>query len=93
MDFPCTKCGACCKNISDIKELESFDIGNGVCRHLDTQNNACKIYAVRPTICRINAMYEQEYRRLYSKEEFYALNIESCKILQEKEGVEQALRF
>ncbi|WP_302475946.1 hypothetical protein [Helicobacter bilis] len=29
----------------------------------------------------------------YSKEEFYALNIESYKILQEKEGVDKALRF
>ncbi|STQ86045.1 YkgJ family cysteine cluster protein [Helicobacter muridarum] len=93
MDFPCTKCGACCKNISGIKELESYNLGNGICKYLDMQNNLCKIYANRPIICRINAMYERDYKQLHSKEEFYALNIESCKALQEKEDIDKALRF
>lgn len=93
MDFPCTKCGACCKNIAGIKELESYDLGNGVCKHLDTQSNECKIYANRPMICRIETMYEKVYFRQYSKEEFYALNIEACKVLQEKEGVDKAFRL
>lgn len=34
--FPCTSCGACCKNIAGIKELESYDLGNGVCRFLES---------------------------------------------------------
>ncbi len=38
-------------------------------------------------------MQKEVYFRQYSKEEFYALNIESYKILQEKEGVDKALRF
>ncbi len=92
-DFPCTSCGACCKNIKGIKELESFDLGNGICKHLDMQSNTCKIYENRPEICRVSVMYEKMYFRQYSKEQFYALNIESCKILQEKEGVDKALRF
>lgn len=92
MDFPCTKCGACCKNISGIKELESYDLGNGVCRHLG-ENNECRIYADRPAICRVNVMYERVYRQIYSKEKFYALNIESCKVLQEKEQVDVKFRF
>ncbi len=35
--FPCTSCGAYCKNIAGIKGLESFDLGNGVCRFLDSK--------------------------------------------------------
>ncbi|MDY5185489.1 YkgJ family cysteine cluster protein [Helicobacter trogontum] len=93
MSFLCTKCGACCRNIRGIKELESYDLGNGVCTHLDIQTNQCKIYANRPMICRVEAMYEKVFFRQYSKEEFYTLNIESCKILQEKENVDKVFRF
>ncbi|ANV97456.1 flagellin N-methylase [Helicobacter enhydrae] len=92
-NFPCTSCGACCKNIAQIKELEAFDLGNGVCKHLDLASNLCRIYEKRPEICRIDRMYEKTYHRFYSKEAFYALNIKSCKILQEKEGVDMKFRF
>ena len=37
--FPCTSCGLCCQNISTVVELKEFDLGNGVCKHLDTLNN------------------------------------------------------
>lgn len=93
MDFPCTKCGACCKNIGGIKELQLYDLGNGVCKYLDMQSNECKIYATRPNICKVDVMYEKVYFLHYSKEEFHALNIESCKALQEKEGVDSELRL
>ena len=65
--FPCTSCGACCKNIAGIKELESFDLGNGVCRFLDS-NNMCSIYDSRPSICRVDIMFEKVYFKHYSKE-------------------------
>lgn len=93
MRFPCTKCGACCKNISGIKELESYDLGNGICKYLDMQSNTCRIYGNRPDICSVEIMYEKMYFRHYSKAVFYALNIESCKILQEKESVDSELRL
>ncbi|WP_104711452.1 YkgJ family cysteine cluster protein [Helicobacter felis] len=92
MGFPCTICGACCRNIGGVKELASFDLGNGVCRHLDPQTQRCLIYENRPQICRIDAMYEKVFYKHYSLEEFYALNLKACQILQEKEGVEEALR-
>lgn len=92
-DFPCTGCGACCKNISGIKELESFDLGNGICKYLDTQSNQCTIYDNRPDICRVEVMFEKVYFKHLDKETFYTLNIESCKILQDKENVEEKLRF
>ncbi|AQQ60520.1 flagellin N-methylase [Helicobacter bilis] len=90
--FPCTSCGACCKNIAGIKELESYDLGNGVCRFLDS-NNMCSIYDSRPSICRVDIMFEKVYFKHYSKEEFYRLNVEACKTLQEKESVKDELRL
>ncbi len=38
-------------------------------------------------------MYEKVFYKHYSLEEFYALNLKACQILQEKEGVEEALRI
>ncbi|OBV28588.1 zinc/iron-chelating domain-containing protein [Helicobacter sp. CLO-3] len=81
MGFPCSVCGICCKNIGGIKELEAFDLGNGVCKYLDSANR-CMIYSTRPDICNVKTMYEKLYHRHYSKEEFYALNLKSCEILQ-----------
>ncbi|WP_104708369.1 YkgJ family cysteine cluster protein [Helicobacter ailurogastricus] len=93
MDFPCTICGACCRNISGVKELAPFDLGNGVCRHLDTATQKCLIYDNRPQICRVDKMYEKVFCQHYSLEEFYTLNLKACQKLQEKEGVDEALRI
>lgn len=82
--FPCTSCGECCRHITNIPTLEEFDKGNGICIYLDEQTNLCKIYETRPEICRIDLMYEKYFNKKYSKNEFYQLNIESCKKLQEK---------
>ena len=72
MNFPCTHCGICCKNISNIAELKEFDKGNGICKYLNLQSNACEIYV----------SFEKVYRKFFSKSEFYALNISACEALQ-----------
>lgn len=82
--FLCASCGKCCRCIINIPELEEFDKGNGVCIHLDAETNLCKIYEIRPEICRVDVMYENYFKEKYSKEEFYQLNIEACKALQDK---------
>ena len=81
--FPCTVCGACCLHIGGIAELAGFDLGNGICKHLDEKTNTCKIYANRPRICRVDAMFET-FANSYSRQEFYALNLKACQILQQK---------
>ena len=47
--FDCDKCGLCCRNIHKIPQLKEYDLGNGVCRYL-TSNNLCSIYENRPDI-------------------------------------------
>ena len=81
--FPCTLCGACCRHIGKIAELADFDNGNGICKHLDETTNTCTIYANRPKICRVDAMFET-FANSYSRQEFYALNLKACQILRQK---------
>jgi len=82
MMFPCTSCGLCCQNISSVKELKKFDLGNGVCKYFDEISNQCTIYETRPDICRVDKMYQQKYNVFFTKKEFYIKNAEVCNQLQ-----------
>lgn len=81
--FTCTQCGLCCKNISHIEELKSFDRGDGTCKYLDISTNICTIYEQRPSVCNVEKMYEY-YKDKYTLEVYYILNTKSCNYLQEK---------
>lgn len=53
MSFPCTKCGACCRRASQLKEFPKELIVEGQCKHF--LDNHCLIYDTRPEICRIDS--------------------------------------
>lgn len=74
--FECSKCGECCRHINYILELKEFDSGNGICINL--KDNLCTIYDCRPDICRVDVMYEKAYKEMYTREEFYKLNMDAC---------------
>ena len=79
--FPCTACGACCRNVSHSPLYAGLDRGDGTCRHLDVGTNLCRIYEARPIICRVTEMYEAFEDRL-TWEEFVDLNLKSCRELR-----------
>ncbi|EPP1573466.1 YkgJ family cysteine cluster protein [Campylobacter lari] len=81
-NFPCTSCGACCKNINGIEELKHFNI-NGVCINLQ-EDNSCKIYNERPLVCRVEDFYNKYFKDTMSKKDFYNENIKICNLLQDK---------
>jgi Fe-S-cluster containining protein len=91
--FPCTQCGLCCQNISQIKELKDYDLGNGVCKYFDYVNNSCKIYENRPNICQIDKMFDIEYHKYFTKKEFYIKNAKVCNYLQEKANMDLSYRI
>lgn len=91
--FPCTQCGVCCQNISSIKELQAFDIGNGVCGHYNQFDMSCNIYDSRPDICRIDTMYDKVYHKIFSKKEFYEKNAKACNTLQVSCGIDELYRI
>ena len=51
----CTGCGACCTQVAHIPDLvrRGFVLANGTCRHFDPGTKGCRIYAKRPTVCRV----------------------------------------
>lgn len=82
--FPCDLCGLCCQNIGHIQELKNFDLGNGVCMHLDLKSKECKIYNDRPLICQVDAMYQLFYSTIMTKDRFYKLNQKVCNSLKKQ---------
>lgn len=93
LEFPCSKCGACCRNISNIPQLKEFDNGKGVCKFLNILLGTCEIYETRPDVCRIDKMYKKYFKHIYSKREFYVVNMKACNILQDKENIDTKFRI
>jgi Fe-S-cluster containining protein len=91
--FPCTQCGLCCQNISQIKELKDYDLGNGICKYFDYINNSCKIYENRPNICQIDKMFDIKYHKIFTKKEFYIANAKVCNYLQETANINLSYRI
>ncbi len=91
--FPCTGCGLCCQNISNIKELLEFDLGNGTCKYHNCIDNSCTIYDDRPPICRVDEMFRVKYNKYFSIEEFYLENAKVCNGLQEKYKLNKSFRI
>lgn len=58
MDFPCQKCGLCCRVTGQLTDAQLTMLGlergeSGFCRHFDTASSLCRIYEERPAVCRI----------------------------------------
>lgn len=78
--FPCTQCGACCRDISAAPELKDFALADGRCRHLEADNKTCAIYEDRPLLCRVDDLG----RALRLGSTWRGLMLISCQALHEK---------
>ena len=76
--FPCNRCGACCRNVHLAKETQSLDRGDGCCQHYDDDSKQCRIYAARPSICRVDEQYVINYRPFMTWEAFVEINVQAC---------------
>ena len=90
MEFLCSKCGACCRNVGNSK-LPSDD--KGVCLNLDQENNICKVYNTRPDICRVDKIFENSFKDIMTKKEFYVWNTEACHWLIDKEDLDESFKI
>jgi len=90
--FPCTGCGLCCQNIDTVNELKEFNLGNGICKHFDALTKRCLIYEDRPDICRVDKMYEIQYRQHFTRNVFYQENANVCNTLQNLYGIDESYR-
>ena len=78
--FKCSQCGECCRHLDRSELYRELDRGDGVCRYL--RGNLCSIYANRPLLCRIDESYDKFFSEIYTRDEYYRLNEQACKILQ-----------
>ena len=85
--FPCTSCGLCCQNISEVKELEGYALASGVCVYFDPISHECTVYESRPDACRIDEMFERKYFEHFTKVAYYEANATVCNALQENAGM------
>lgn len=81
--FVCDRCGECCRNLHFSEMYIDLDRGDGVCRHL--KGNLCSIYETRPLKCRVDDAYAEWFADVMTKEQYYQLNYQSCKLLKRKE--------
>ena len=80
MMFKCSQCGECCRHLDRSELYRELDRGDGVCRYL--KGNLCSIYENRPLLCRIDESYDKYFSEIYTRDEYYRLNEQACKILQ-----------
>ena len=81
--FNCDKCGECCRHLDRLDTHKELDSGNGVCIYL--KNNICSIYENRPIFCNVDEYYELFCKEKISKEEYYHINNQVCKMLKKQE--------
>lgn len=84
-EFPCTKCGACCKLVPD-HILDFFKLPkakHGGCGHLK-DDNSCSIYNDRPDICNVQTMWKKVHSKSITWDQYIEISLKACEKLQEK---------
>lgn len=63
--FPCKQCGDCCRLLDLMPNMVKYDRGDGCCKFLD--NNRCKVYNLRPLLCRSEYLYDTLFSNIDKK--------------------------
>ena len=86
--FPCTQCGCCCRRVGDaLKQGIEFPYGakeDGACEMLE--NNMCKVYNDRPTVCNIDSVIKLLGQ---DKQEYYKESIRLCNKMMNEDGISE----
>ncbi|WP_415667349.1 YkgJ family cysteine cluster protein [Zymomonas mobilis] len=81
-EFPCSRCGACCRHVYRAEETRFLNRGDGICGHYDINSKLCSIYETRPLICRVQKQFYLNYKDQFTWNEFIELNQMACRILE-----------
>ena len=84
-NFPCNKCGACCRNIRNSDLTQFLDRGDGICKYYNDALKLCSIYESRPNICRVELYYKEHLVNDMSWDSYVNINLEACKTLRDKD--------
>lgn len=81
--FPCTRCGSCCRSVSESDVYKHLDRGDGACKFYQDITHDCSIYLFRPSICRVHEMYYLLHPPI-TWDEYVFINVSGCNALQKK---------
>ena len=86
--FNCTGCGLCCRHIAHLDGYGHGyytirDRGDGVCVHLATDTNRCRIYEHRPVVCDIRMLCPSNI----ALKDWHKLSELACKAKQKEYGI------
>lgn len=81
--FFCDRCGLCCMHLAE-NFSKNLNRGDGVCKHFNEKTHLCEIYEKRPIFCNVDQFYNVYLSLEITREEFYAINYKSCKIIKER---------
>jgi hypothetical protein len=84
LTFPCTKCGACCKNVSGLGL--PVKAGTAECIALGPDNE-CTVYEQRPILCRVDKIYDRMFSASMTEKDFFKMTADACNRLIEIEGM------
>lgn len=84
-NFPCDKCGLCCKRVGIAADTAFLDRGDGVCKHYCDKTKLCLIYAERPLVCRVNDYYMRFLVEKMTWADYVGLNVEMCRLIKLEE--------
>lgn len=92
-EFPCTKCGACCRMVGHISKHINKDLfpaewilPDGSCKNL-TKENTCGVYKDRPNVCNIRKISQLTNMNEKQRDYFYHENAIMCNTLMDKMGI------
>jgi len=107
MEFPCTKCGCCCRKIERLKAYLSDDILDpfyfpykieGGCEML--RDNLCSVYEKRPLLCNIMKLIKFHLdkadfcgHKTLTEKEYVNLQIGYCNAMMNEEGTPMEFRI
>lgn len=96
MEFPCSSCGCCCTRIHMVIDtMKDFPYGmkpDGSCEMLG-DDNKCKVYETRPDCCRVDKVYDSNFKDAMTRKEFYKYNSIACNQWMKEDGVEESFRI
>lgn len=88
LKFKCTMCGACCRKAGELGIMPQRE--DGACIYLDN-DNGCKIYEIRPEICRVRSMYEKRRDKMnITEKEYYRFSNFHCNLLMNEYGIDSS---
>lgn len=72
-------------NLNLCELYSDLDRGDGICKYFDVESKLCLIYMNRPDKCNIDKTYDKYYKEKMSREQYYELNYEACKLFKKCE--------